>query len=159
MKYFTKLDIRWGYHNVLIRDGDQWKAAFRTAQGLYEPVVMFFGMCNSPATFQSIMDQIFQEEYLLGWLKKYIDNLLIATRTKEELRERTLRVLKKLKENDLYLKPEKCEFCKEKIKYLGFIISEGKIEIDPKKIAGIQDWPVPTMLKQLCSFLGFGNYY
>ena len=159
MKYFTKLDIRWGYNNIRIREGDEWKAAFRTPQGLFEPTVMFFGLCNSPATFQSIMDKIFAEEALLGWLKKYMDDILIAAKTKEELIERTLIVLKKLKENDLFLKPSKCEFCREQVEYLGFIISEGKVGMDPKKIAGIADWPVPTTLKQLRSFLGFGNYY
>lgn len=159
MKYFTILDVRWGYNNIRIRKGDEWKAAFRTADGLFEPTVMFFGLCNSPATFQSIMDRIFQDEALQGWLKKYIDDILIAAKTKEELKERTLKVLKKLQENDLYLKPEKCKFYQTKIEYLGFIISEGKVEMDPKKIAGIVDWPAPTTLKQLRSFLGFGNFY
>jgi hypothetical protein len=159
MKYFTKLDIRWGYNNIRIHEGDEWKAAFRTPQGLFEPTVMFFGLCNSPATFQSIMDRIFSNEALLGWLKKYMDDILIAAKTKEELRERTLIVLKKLKENDLFLKPEKCEFEQTKVEYLGFIISEGKVQMDPKKVAGIADWPVPTTLRQLRSFLGFGNYY
>ena len=158
-KYFTKLDIRWGYNNIRIREGDEWKAAFRTPMGLYEPTVMFFGLCNSLATFQSIMDQIFEDEALQGWLKKYMDDILIAANTKKELLERTLKVLKKLKDNDLFLKPEKCEFCKTEIEYLGFIISENLIKMDPKKIAGIADWPTPTTLKQLRSFLGFGNYY
>src|ERR1700704_5424181 len=85
MKYFTKLDIRWGYNNIRICQGDEWKAAFRTPQGLFEPTVMFFGLTNSPATFQSIMDKIFTNEALLGWLKKYMDDLLIAAKTKEEL--------------------------------------------------------------------------
>ena len=85
MKYFTKLDVRWGYNNIRIREGDEWKAAFRTPQGLFEPTVMFFGLCNSPPTFQSIMDKIFEYEQLLGLLKKHIDNILIAMKTKEEL--------------------------------------------------------------------------
>ena len=159
MKYFTKLNIRWGCNNIQLREGDEWKTTFRTPQGLFEPTVMFFGLCNSPATFQLIMDGIFYEEQQLGWLKKYIDDILIAAKTKEELKERILRVIKKLRENNLYLKPEKCEFYQERVEYLGFIISEGKIEMDPKKIAGIADWPIPTTLKQLHSFLGFGNYY
>jgi anti-sigma28 factor (negative regulator of flagellin synthesis) len=85
------------------------------------------------------MDRIFSNEALLGWLKKYMDDILIAAKTKEELRERTLIVLKKLKENDLFLKPEKCEFEQTKVEYLGFIISEGKVQMDPKKVAGIAD--------------------
>ena len=70
---WVDLDIRWGYNNIRIREGDEWKATFRTPQGLFEPTVMFFGLCNSPATFQSIIDKIFYEEQQLGWLKKYID--------------------------------------------------------------------------------------
>jgi len=159
MKYFTKLDIRWGYNNIRIHEGDEWKAAFRMPQGLYEPTVMFFGLCNSSATFQSIMDRIFEDEALLGWLKKYMDDILIAARTKEELIWRTKLVLSKLCENDLYLKPSKCEFCKEELEYLGFVIGKGQIRMDPKKVAGINDWPEPKTLRQLRSFLGFGNYY
>ena len=158
-KYFTKLDIRWGYNNIRIHEGDEWKAAFRTPQGLYEPTVMFFGLCNSPATFQSIMDRIFEDEATQGWLKKYMDDILITAENQKELTKRTLLVLKKLKSNDLYLKPEKCEFNKTEVEYLEFIISEGKIRIDPKKVAGIVDWPQPTTLRQLRSFLSFGNYY
>ena len=105
------------------------------------------------------MDNIFAKEALQGWLKKYMDDLLIAAKTRKELRERTLQVLKKLQDHDLYLKPEKCEFEKELIEYLGFLVSFGKIQMDPKKIAGINNWPTPKTLKQLRSFLGFGNYY
>jgi len=155
MKYM-KLDIQWGYNNIQIHKGDKWKAAFRMPQGLYEPTVMFFELCNSPATFQSIMDRIFEKEAILEWLKKYI---LIAARTRDELKEQTLIVLKKLKDHDLYLKLEKCEFNKTKVEYLGFVLSERQISMDPKKVAGIADWPAPTTLKQLRSFLGSGNYY
>ena len=88
-----------------------------------------------------------------------MNNLLIAAKTRKELHQQTLQVLKKLQDHNLYLKPEKCEFEKELIEYLGFLVSFEKIEMDPKKIAGISDWPVPTTLKQLRLFLGFGNYY
>ena len=83
-KYFTKLDIWWGYNNVRIKDGDQWKAAFKTNCGLFEPTVMFFGLCNSPATFQAMMDAIFKEELDKGWLIIYMDDMLIVTQTEEE---------------------------------------------------------------------------
>ena len=105
------------------------------------------------------MDKIFNDEALLEWLKKYMDDILIAAKTKKELEERTLKVLKKLEENNLYLKLEKYEFYKESIEYLGSIISKGTIKMNLKKVAGIADWPEPTTLKQLQSFLGFGNYY
>ena len=88
-KYFTKLDVRWGYNNVQIKEGDEWKAAFKTNRGLYEPTVMFFGMCNSPATFQSMMDSIFADLIKKGYVIVYMDNILIFAKTKELLREYT----------------------------------------------------------------------
>ena len=158
-KYFTKFDVRWGYNNIRIRKGDEWKAAFNTKYGLYEPLVMFFGLCNSPATFQSMMDHLFIIPLGKGYIIIYMDDILIFAATKEELRERTKEVLKILQDNDLYLKPEKCEFYQTKVKYLGFFIEEGKISMDPAKVRGISEWPVPRTLKQLRSFLGFGNFY
>ena len=158
-KYFTKLDIRWGYNNVRIKEGDEWKAAFKTNRGLFEPTVMFFGMCNSPATFQAMMDDIFQDLIEEGIVIIYMDDMFLSARTKDRLRENTKRVLQRLMENDLYLKPKKCEFCKEKIEWLGMVIQEGKITMDPGKLRGIQDWPAPTTVKQVQGFLGFGNFY
>ena len=147
-KYFTKLDIRWGYNNVRIKEGDEWKAAFKTNQGLYEPTMMFFGMCNSP-------EDLIKE----GIVIIYMDDMFLSAKTKEQLRENTKRVLQRLMENDLYLKPKKCEFCKEKIEWLGMVIQEGKITMDPGKLKGIQDWPAPTTVKQVRGFLGFVNFY
>ena len=151
-KYFTKLDIQWGYNNVRIKEGDEWKATFKTNQGLYESIVMFFGMCNSPATFQAMMDDIFEDLTKEGIVIIYMDNMFLSAKTKEQLRENTKRVLQRQMENDLYLKPKKCEFFKEKIKWLG-------ITMDPGKLKGIQDWPAPTMVKQVRGFLIFGNFY
>ena len=109
-KYFTKLDVCWGYNNVQIKDGDQWKAAFKTNRGLFEPTVMFFGMCNSPATFQSMMDVTFKDLIDKGIIIIYMDDLFLFTKDLMLLEENTKRVLQRLLENDLYLKPRKCEF-------------------------------------------------
>ena len=136
-KYFTKLDVRWGYNNVRIKTGDEWKAAFKTNNGLYEPTVMFFGLCNSPATFQAMMDSIFEDEVHEGWIIIYMDDILIFSKTKKTLEEQTKRILQKLRDNDLFLKPTKCFFCLEKIEYLGMIIEEGKISMDSAKLKGI----------------------
>ena len=95
-KYFTKLDVQWGYNNIRIREGDEWKAAFKTNQGLFKPMVMFFGMCNSPATFQSMMDSIFIEEIKEGVTIVYMDDILIYMTTPELLEKYTKRVLQKL---------------------------------------------------------------
>lgn len=158
-KYFTKMDMRWGYNNVRIKKGDEWKAAFKTKFGLFEPTVMFFGLCNAPATFQAMMDALLEELVDEGHVIVYMDDILIFAETREELRKITKRVLKVLKDNDLFLKPEKCEFEKTKVDYLGFIIEEGKVCMDPSKVKGILDWPQPQTVKQLRSFLGFGNFY
>jgi Reverse transcriptase (RNA-dependent DNA polymerase) len=110
-KYFTKLDMRWGYNNVRIRKGDEWKVAFKMNKGLFEPTVMFFGMCNSPATFQAMMDDIFMTMIDNQLVIVYMDDILIFADTKEELERITKLVLEKLREHDLFLKAKKCEFC------------------------------------------------
>ena len=120
---------------------------------------MFFGMCNSPATFQSMMDDIFKDEIHNKWVIVYMDDILIFSRNQEGLERITKIVLQKLRENDLYLKPRKCEFAKTCIEYLGMILEEGKVSMDPTKLKGIQEWPAPTTTKQVRSFLGFGNFY
>ena len=88
-----------------------------------------------------------------------MDDILIHARTKEELKDRTKQVLERLKNNDLYLKPEKCKFAQREVEFLGMIVTENTIKMDPIKLAGIRDWPTPTTVKQVRSFLGFGNYY
>ena len=158
-KYFTKLDVCWGYNNIQIRKGDKWKAAFKTDEGLFEPTVMFFGMCNSLAMFQSMMDTIFITMIEGKLVIVYMDDILILAGTKEELTRITKMVLEKLRESNLFLKGKKCESYKTKIRYIGKIIEEGRNSMDPVKLRGIRDWPTPTTVKQVRSFLGFGNFY
>jgi hypothetical protein len=158
-KYFTKLDVRWGYNNVRIKEGDEWKAAFRTNRGLFEPLVMFFGLTNSPATFQTMMNNLFKELIDEGVVIVYMDDILIFTETLEEHWKIVRRVLEILRKNNLFLKAEKCEFEKEKIEYLGLIISQGKIEMDPVKVEGVSKWPEPNTVTEVQSFLGFVNFY
>ena len=105
------------------------------------------------------MNDILKDELNDGWVIVYMDDILIYSKTKEGLEEMTKRVLQRLRENDLYLKPAKCEFCKTRIEYLGLIIEEGKMSMDPGKLKGIREWPVPKNVKQVRSWLGFGNFY
>ncbi|SJK96774.1 uncharacterized protein ARMOST_00020 [Armillaria ostoyae] len=158
-KYFTKLDVRWGYNNVRIKEGDEHKATFRTNRGLFEPTVMFFGLTNSPATFQWMMNDIFKDLISEGKVTIYLDDILIFTKDLDEHRRIVRRVLQKLRENKLFLKAEKCEFEVLETEYLGVIISEGQVRMDPIKLAGIAEWPTPTKKKELQSFLGFTNFY
>jgi len=158
-KYFTKLDVRWGFNNVWIKEGDEWKATFRTNRGLYEPLVMFFGPTNSPATFQTMMDDIFEDLISEGVVVVYLDDILIFTETLEEHRKITCSVLELLEKHKLYLRPNKCEFEKTTIEYLGVIISHNSIAMDPVKITGVTEWPAPTNKKEVQSFLRFTNFY
>ncbi len=158
-KYFTALDVRWGYNNVRMKEGDEWKAAFRTNRGLFEPLVMFFGLCNSPATFQTMMNELFRELITEGKVVVYIDDILIFTETMEEQIEVVRRVLQILRDNHLYLKPEKCKFHQNKVEYLGLVVSHNSLEMDPVKVKGVAEWPTPKCKKDVQSFLGFVNFY
>ena len=106
--------------------------------------------------FQAMMDDIFEDLIEEEIVIIYMDDMFLSAKTKEQLRENTKRVLQRLMENDLYLKPKKCEFCKEKIEWLGIVIQEGKITMDPGKLKGIQDWPAPTTVKQVRASLDSG---
>jgi hypothetical protein len=159
MQYFTKLDLRSGYNNIRIKDGDQWKGAFITPKGLYEPTVMFFGLCNSPATFQAFMDDIFHIEIIGDIIIVYMDDILIFGKTREELEQRTRQVLRVLQKHDLYCKPEKCVFGVQELEYLGLIIKPDQLLMDPVKLEGVEQWPTPTKTKEVEQFLGFANFY
>jgi hypothetical protein len=153
------MDVRWGYNNIRIKDGDTWKAAFQTNRGLFEPLVMFFGLTNSPATFQTMMNDIFREEIAEGWVVIYMDDILVFSKDKNEHQEQVKRILEKLRQHQLSLKAEKCYFEKEEIEFLGLIISEKGIRMDPHKVKAITDWPIPTTKRELQQFLGFVNFY
>ena len=158
-KYFTKLDIRWGYNNVQIKEGDGWKAAFLTNRGLFEPLVMFFGLTNLPATFQTMMNELLQDLINTRKVLVYINDILIFTNNLDEHHKLICQVLSILSANKLYLKPEKCEFEKQQIEFLGLIVSEGKVEMDPIKVSGTRKWSTPNNKKELQQFLGFCNFY
>lgn len=157
--WFSKMDVRWGYNNIRIKEGDEWKAAFKTRYGLFEPTVMFFGLTNSPATFQAMMNHIFRDLIDARKVAVYMDDILVFTNTLDEHREIVAEVLRRLRDNDLYLKPEKCSFEQHSIEYLGFIIENQTIRMDPVKVDGILKWPNLTNVTDIRSFLGFGNFY
>ena len=159
-KYFTKLEVWWGYNNVRIKDGDEWKAAFWTNRGLFEPLVMFFGLTNSPATFQMMMNDIFRELIDEGVVVIYMDDILIfGGQTKEEHHAIVVRVLDILCRHRLYLKAEKCTFGQPMVEYLSLILLEGCVEMDPVKVAGVRDWLTLRNITKVQSFVGFVNFY
>jgi len=107
-KLFTKMDLRWEYNNVRIKEGDKWKAVFTMPEGSFEPTVMFFGLMNSPATFQAMMNELLRDLINTGKVAAFIDDIIVGTETEEGHDELVAEVIKRLEENDLYVKPEKC---------------------------------------------------
>jgi Reverse transcriptase (RNA-dependent DNA polymerase) len=158
-KYFTKLDIHWGYNNIRIREGDEWKAAFICQEGLFIPKVMFFGLCNSPATFQRMMNDIFANLIAEGKVTVYLDDILIATPDLLTHIQTVREVLDIIQTHNLYLKPEKCDWIQKEVEYLGHIISYSQIQMDHTKTQAIDEWKISWTKKELQSFLGFANYY
>jgi Reverse transcriptase (RNA-dependent DNA polymerase) len=120
---------------------------------------MFFGMCNSPATFQAMMDKIFKKEIEEDLIIVYMDDILAFFKTINGLKKIKQIILRKAREYDLYFKAKKCKFRKPKIEYLGLAVEEGKLAMDPTKFKGILDWLAPKTVKDVQSFIGFGNFY
>jgi len=158
-RIFTKFDIQWGYNNIQIKVGDEWKAAFTTNHGLFEPQVMLFRLTNSPATFQALMNSIFADLVAASKVAVYLDDILIYSPSKSKHRKVTHEVLIHLAANNLYLCPEKCEFHQDKVEYLGLIICKGHVMMDPIKVNAITHWLTPRNLHNLHGFLGFANFY
>jgi len=158
-KVFTKLDLRWGYNNVRIKEGNEWKTAFTIHIGAYEPTVMYFGLTNSPATFQAMMNNLFRDLINQGDTVTFIDNILVATDTEEGHDKLVEEVLRRLEENDLFVKPEKCKWKVREVEFLGVVISPKGVEMQKKKVERVLNWPVPRNIKEVQKFLGLTNYY
>ena len=137
------------YNNIRIKEGDEWKAAFTTPFGLYEPLVMFFRQCNSPPTFQVFMDSTFGDMIAKGWLIIYMYDVLVFVETLGECQERTKRVLDRMKEEDLHLKLAKCAFDQMEVEYLGLVVRNGEVLMDPTKLKAVEQWEPPKPLIDL----------
>jgi len=127
--------------------------------GSFEPTVMFFGMTNSPATFQAMMNEILRDLINEGKVVAFMDDVLVGTETEKGHDEIIEEILKRLEENDLYVKPEKCMWKARKIGFLGVVIGPNRIEIEEGKVEGVLGWPVPKTVKDIRKFLGLTNYY
>ena len=157
-KHFTSLDVRDAYYRVRMKEGHEEYTAFKTRFGLYEYTVMPFGLTNAPGTFQELINDTIRD-YLDDFATAYLDDILIFSKTYEEHVQHVKKVLKALQEKDLPVKLSKCEFHKQRIHYLGYIISTDGIEVDPDKIKPIEDWPEPTNVTEVQAFVGLLNYY
>ncbi|GBG78917.1 hypothetical protein CBR_g28631 [Chara braunii] len=157
-KYYTKLDLKSGYHQIAIRPEDQHKTTFQTRYGLYEFVVMPFGLCNAPGTFQHAMNRIFHD-HLDKFVVVYLDDILIFSKSAQEHAKHVETVLSLLGQHKYKVNLEKCEFGRTKILYLGHEVSAEGIRPEDAKVASIRDWPRPQTVTEVRSFLGMCGSY
>ncbi len=155
---FTKLDLRSAYHLVRIREGDEWKTAFNTHTGHFEYLVMPFGLSNSPAVFQALVNDVLRD-MVNRFVFVYLDDILIFSQNERDHVQHVRRVLQRLLENRLFAKVEKCQFHARSVPFLGFILSPDGIRMDLTKVEAVVDWPTPDSRRAVQRFLGFANFY
>jgi len=148
-KVSTKIDLRWGYNNMRIKKGDEWKAAFTTPERSFEPMVMFFGLTNSLATFQAMMNELLRDLINTGKVVAFIDNVIIGMETEEGHEELVAEVIKRLEENDLYVKLEKCRWKVREVGFLGVVIGPEGIKMEEEKVKGVLEWLTPKCVKDV----------
>ena len=155
---FTVIDLKSAYSHLRIREGDEWKTAFRTHLGLFEHLIVPYGLTNAPAAWQSFIQDVLRDLLDIVCVV-YLDDILIFSHTQEEHDQHVAMVLDRLRDAHLCANAAKCEFDRSEVEYLGFIISSDGIKMNPKKLDTISKWPEPTKVKELQSFLGFTNFY
>ena len=156
--YFSTIDLASGYHQIAMKEDDIPKMAFRTHWGHFEFVVIPFGVSNAPATFQRLMNKVFAKE-LDAFILVYLDDILVFSRTKEEYLEHIRTTLGRLRDAKIYARLHKCEFYKDKVEYLGFDVSTRGVQPSSDKVRAVVEWPKPSSVKDVRSFLGLAGFY
>jgi hypothetical protein len=155
---FSKIDLHSGYHQIKIREEDIPKTAFSTRYGMYEYLVMSFGLTNAPSHFMYLMNSVFMDE-LDKFVMVFIDDILVSSKSKKEHEEHLCIVLQQLRDHQLYAKFSKCKFWLAEVQFLGHMISSEGISVDPSKVRAVLEWKPPKIVHQVCSFLGLAGYY
>jgi hypothetical protein len=157
-KIFSKIDLRSGYHQIKIWASDISKTTFSTRYGIYEYLVMSFGLTNALAYFMYLMNSVFMPE-LDKFVVVFIDDILVYSKNEAEHTKHLHTILQRLREHQLYAKLSKCDFWLREIKFLGHTISQDGVSVDPEKVQEVMDWKPPTIVRQIRSFLGLAGYY
>jgi len=136
---------------------EEWKVAFTTLEGLFEPTVIFFGLTNLPATFQAIMNELLRDLIDIGNVKSFINDVIVGIESKKGHDELVEEILRRMKENDLYVKPEKCKWKVREVDFLGVVIGPERIKMEEEKVKAVLNWPVPKSVKNVQEFFGLVN--
>ncbi|SNX83759.1 uncharacterized protein MEPE_02467 [Melanopsichium pennsylvanicum] len=157
-KIFTKFDLKGAYNLLRIAPGHEWKTAFRTRYGSYKYLVMPFGLCNAPATFQRLMNHVLSDLLDVSVIV-YLDDILVFSDNEADHHHHVCQVLDRLRKHQLYCAPDKCEFHTDSVEFLGYLVSPDGLSMDPTKVSTVLEWPPPQSIRQIQVFLGFANFY